>query len=132
MHRTALPLASMLLVLATGTAQAQNTKPTRAFTTEFACDNGRMLTVNAHPRRPREVTHIMYVGNRIEMKLQGPAAEGRYIGREGQVEWTWSPTNRSEGRLRFDGMPDTPVTCIRKDPEPKSKSDAKSDSTPKK
>jgi hypothetical protein len=106
------------LLAGVGTAAAQNTRPTRAFTSEFACDNGRTLLVNAHPRRPREVTHITYLGNRVEMKLQGPLAEGRYVGRGGQVEWLWSPSNRQEGRLRFDGMPDTPVTCIRKEPEP--------------
>jgi hypothetical protein len=118
---TVAPLAALfaaLLALAAGAA-AQNTRPTRAFTTEFACDNGRTLLVNAHPRRPREVTHITYLGNRVEMKLLGPLAEGRYVGRDGQVEWLWSPSNRQEGRLRFDGMPDTPVTCIRKQPESK-------------
>jgi hypothetical protein len=114
-------LFATLLALA-GSATAQNTRPTRAFTTEFACDNGRMLLVNAHPRRPREVTHITYLGNRVEMKLVGPLAEGRYVGRDGQVEWLWSPSNRQEGRLRFDGMPDTPVTCIRKEPESKKPS----------
>jgi hypothetical protein len=115
------PALLVLLLVASSGANAQNTKPTRAFTTEFACDNGRTLLVNAHPRRPREVTHITYIGNRVEMKLQGPLAEGRYVGRNGEVEWLWSPSKRQEGRLRFEGMPDTPVTCIRIEPSSTTK-----------
>ncbi len=117
--RVPLAITALLVACAAG-AQPSNTKPTRAFTSEWTCDNGRSLLVNAHPRRPREVTHITYIGNRVEMKLDGPVADGRYVGRSGQVEWLWSRSNPNEGRLRFDGMPDTPVTCIRKEPEPKN------------
>jgi hypothetical protein len=121
MHRPLLaPALLALLVVVPNSANAQNTRPTRAFTSEFVCDNGRTLLVNAHPRRPREVTHITYLGNRVEMKLEGPVADGRYVGRNGQVEWLWSPSNRQEGRLRFDDMTGTPVTCVRKEPEPKN------------
>jgi len=109
-------LFAVVLTAAQG-ASAQNTRPTRAFTTEFTCDNGRTLLINAHPRRPREVTHLTYVGNRVEMRLEGTVAEGRYVGRDGKVEWVWSTIRRTEGRLRFDGLPDTPVTCVRTEPE---------------
>jgi hypothetical protein len=120
MTRTLLCLA-LLAAAGSALAQKSNTAPTRSFTTEWACDNGRKLLINAHPRRPREEAHITYIGNRVEVFLKGPVAEGRYVSKDGKVEWTLDPKHRNEGRLKFDGLPDTPVTCVRIDPEPAKK-----------
>lgn len=98
-----------------------NTAPTRSFTTEWTCDNGRKLLINAHPRRPREEAHISYTGNRIEVRLQGPVAGGRYASADGKVIWQIDPTDRNRGELSYTGLLPQPVSCTRNDPVPTKK-----------
>jgi membrane-bound inhibitor of C-type lysozyme len=105
-------LLAGLLWSQAGTAQSQssNTATTRAFTTEWTCDNGRTVLVNAHPRRPREVAHVTYLGNRVAVKPKGPASEGRHVSEDGKVVWQWKG---NEGLLSFEGLLAEPVTCTR-------------------
>jgi hypothetical protein len=98
-----------------------NTAPTRSFTTEWTCDNGRKLLINAHPRRPREEAHLSYVGNRVEVRLQGPVAEGRYASADGKVVWQVDPTDRNRGQLSYAGLLPQPMSCTRNDPTPTKK-----------
>ena len=48
-------------------AQASNTAPSRSFTTDWLCDNGRTLRFNAHPRRPEGAAQLTYIGSRVEV-----------------------------------------------------------------
>ena len=112
MNRT---LTSVLAIaLATGAAsapaQSSNTATTRAFTTEWTCDNGRTVLINAHPRRPREVAHVTYLGNRVSVKPKGPASEGRHVSEDGKVVWQWKG---NEGQLSYEGLLPEPITCTR-------------------
>ncbi len=104
-------LTAAVIAVASGAALAQsNTGTTRSFTSEWQCENGRSLFFNAHPRRPREEAHIRYIGNRIEVRLQGPVKEGRYVSADGKVVWQ---TTGNEAVFSFDGMLPQPVTCSR-------------------
>ncbi len=104
-------LASSLAAISTGAlAQSSNTGTTRSFTSEWQCDNGRSLFFNAHPRRPREEAHIRYVGSRIEVRLQGPVKEGRYVSQDGKVAWQ---LNGNEATFSFEGTLPQPIRCAR-------------------
>lgn len=114
--------AALLTVIVAAPAAAQsNTSPTRSFTTEWTCDNGRKLLINAHPRRPREEAHISYIGNRVEVRLQGPVADGRYASADGKVVWQLDPTDRQRGQLSYAGLLPQPIHCTRNDPTPTKK-----------
>ena len=110
------PTAAVLALLAlTGaavdaSAQSANTTSARAFTSEWTCANGRTLLVNAHPRRPREVSHITYVGNRVALRPSGPARERRHASADGRVVWQ---TDGDQGLLSFEGLLEQPLACTR-------------------
>lgn len=104
-------LAAAVIAVASGAALAQsNTGNTRSFTSEWQCENGRSLFFNAHPRRPREEAHIRYIGNRIEVRLQGPVKDGRYVSADGKVAWQ---TTGNEAVFSFEGLLPQPITCSR-------------------
>jgi hypothetical protein len=107
-----LALAGALLVALASSAwgQGSNTATTRTFTSEWTCSNGRTVFVNAHPRRPREVSHISYFGNRVALKPQGPAKDGRHVSADGKVVWQYQG---NEGQLSFGGLLPEPITCTR-------------------
>jgi hypothetical protein len=108
--RLGLATAALAAVSSASLAQSSNTGTTRSFTSEWQCDNGRSLFFNAHPRRPREEAHIRYVGSRIEVRLQGPVKDGRYVGQDGKVVWQ---INGNEATFSFEGLLPQPITCTR-------------------
>ncbi len=81
--RLFIPIGALLAALASGAwGQASNTATTRSFTSEWTCSNGRTVLVNAHPRRPREVSHVTYLGNEADGAGQGgPPCQCRRQGR---------------------------------------------------
>ena len=106
---------AVALGLAAGTAQASNTAPTRSFTTDWLCDNGRVLRFNAHPRRPEGQAQLTYIGSRVEVSATPtPAASGtRYASKDGKVVWH---SKGDEGVLSFDPLLTEPITCRLKPP----------------
>jgi hypothetical protein len=112
MNARPLALAGALLgMFASGAwAQASNTATTRTFTSEWTCSNGRAVLVNAHPRRPSEVSHVTYFGNRVALKPTGPVKDGRHVSADGKVVWQYQG---NEGQLSFEGLLPEPVTCTR-------------------
>jgi hypothetical protein len=112
MNARLLAVAGALLAALASSAwgQASNTAPTRTFTSEWTCSNGRAVLVNAHPRRPREVSHVTYLGNRMALKPTGPAKDGRHVSADGKVIWQYQG---NEGQLSFEGLLPEPVTCTR-------------------
>src|SRR5678816_1828637 len=96
-------IASILfmILLLSPAAQASNTAPTRSFTTDWLCDNGRILRFNAHPRRPEGAAQLTYIGSRVEV-VPTPTVAGagsRYVSKDGKVIWH---SNGDEGQLTFD------------------------------
>ena len=103
-------------------AQASNTAPTRSFTTDWLCDNGRMLRFNEHPRFPGTQAQLTYIGSRVEV-FGTPAASGtRYESKDGKVVWH---SKGDEGQLTFDPLLSEPITCKLK---PTGRTDSKSSS----
>jgi membrane-bound inhibitor of C-type lysozyme len=100
-------LAAAALVFA-GVAGAANTAPSRTFTTEWVCDDGRAVLFNAHPRRPREGAWVTYGGQRVAVKLVSAAAGGRYASADGRVVWH---TEGQKAMLEFKGVLDRPLDC---------------------
>ena len=94
-------------------AQASNTAPSRSFTTDWLCDNGRILRFNAHPRRPEGAAQLTYIGSRVEV-APAPTVSGlRYVSKDGKVVWH---SNGDEGQLTFDPLLSEPITCRLKKP----------------
>jgi hypothetical protein len=113
MRTAAAALAALALALPAAGATAQPAKTTgaRAFTSEWTCANGRTLLVNAHPRRPREVSHITYLGNRVALRPAGAAKERRHASADGKVVWQYDGDDH--GRLSFAGLLEQPLVCTR-------------------
>lgn len=114
--RRSFALLCTALLAAGGTAapaaaRSSNTAPTRTFTSEWACENGRTVLINAHPRRPREVAHVTYLGNRVSVKPKGSARDGSHYSEDGRVVWQWR--GKDEALLSFDGLLSEPVVCKR-------------------
>ncbi|HYM47374.1 MAG TPA: MliC family protein [Burkholderiaceae bacterium] len=117
MHALALPLWLLLPV-----AQASNTAPTRSFTTDWLCENGRVMRFNAHPRRPGSDARLTYIGSRVEV-LATPAASGaRYASKDGKVVWH---SKGDEGQLTFEPLLAEPITCRLKSDRVDSKTQSK-------
>ncbi|MBC8120037.1 MAG: MliC family protein [Burkholderiaceae bacterium] len=94
-------------------AQASNTAPTRSFTTDWLCDNGRMLRFNAHPRRPEGHAQLTYIGSRVEVTATPTVSGSRYVSKDGKVVWH---SKGDEGQLSFDPLLSEPLTCRVKPP----------------
>ena len=119
MRASAIAFALWLLL---PVAQASNTAPTRSFTTDWLCDNGRTLRFNAHPRRPPGEAQLTYIGSRVDV-LATPTASGiRYESKDGKVVWH---SKGDEGQLTFDPLLSEPITCRLK---PLGRTDAKTPS----
>ena len=107
----AIALSAALLA----TADASNTAPTRTFTTEWICDNGRLLRFNGNPREPSGPAWLTYLGERVEMSGK-PAASGvRYESEDGKITWH---SKGSEGQLTFETLLSEPMTCKLKSDRP--------------
>ncbi len=89
-------------------AQASNTAPTRSFTTDWLCDNGRVLRFNAHPRRAGGEAQLTYIGSRVELSATAAASGTRYVSADGKVIWH---SKGDEGQLTFDPLLSEPITC---------------------
>lgn len=112
-----------LVALCAQSAVASNTANTRSFTSEWQCDNGRSLLVNAHPARPREDAWLTYAGQRIEVSLQpvslqpvspqpGTKDEAqRFASNDGKVVWA---RQKNSSMLQFKGVLEQPVACTLK------------------
>jgi membrane-bound inhibitor of C-type lysozyme len=111
------------LWLAFSHAQASNTAPTRSFTTDWLCDNGRVLRFNAHPLYPGVQGQLTYIGSRVEV-FGTPSSSGtRYESKDGKVVWH---SKGDEGQLTFDPLLSEPITCKLKPPSrPSSKTPSK-------
>ncbi len=94
-------------------AHASNTAPTRSFTTDWLCDNGRLLRFNAHPRRPEGHAQLTYIGSRVEVTATPTVSGARYVSKDGKVVWH---SKGDEGQLSFDSLLSEPITCRLKPP----------------
>lgn len=104
---------AILLWLVLGAAQASNTAPSRSFTTDWLCDNGRILRFNAHPRRPEGDAQLTYIGSRVEVTATPTVSGSRYVSEDGKVIWH---SRGDEGELTFDPLLAEPITCRLKRP----------------
>ncbi len=95
-------------------ALAQNTGPLKPITTEWECDNGRVVLFNFHPRRAREEAWVTYIGNRVEVRLSG----ARYASSDGKVTWQ---TKGDDATLEFAGLLEQPLACKKKSKSATSK-----------
>ncbi len=95
------------------TAHASNTAPTRSFTTDWLCDNGRTLRFNAHPRRPESDAQLTYIGSRVEVTATPTLSGSRYASKDGKVVWH---SKGDEGHLSFDPLLAEAITCRLKTP----------------
>ena len=115
-----LPCFVALTLAAVPAAYASNTSPTRSFTTDWLCENGRVLRVNAHPRRPPQEAQLTYGGSRVALQVVPTASGVRYASKDGKVIWH---SQGQEGQLTFEPLLSEPITCKLKTdgPEPKAK-----------
>jgi hypothetical protein len=111
--RAAATLAAVALALHTGGAAASNTATSRSFTSEWLCDNGRTLLVNAHPARPLEEAWITYGGQRVEVTLQPGSKDApqRFASKDGRLVWA---RLKDSSMLQFTGVLEQPLTCTLK------------------
>jgi hypothetical protein len=80
----------------------------RPITRYWQCDNGRTVTINFHPWRPREEAWLTYVGNRVEVhRVSTPSGIG-YDDKAGKVKWR---EQGQQAQLVFEGLVDTPLPC---------------------
>lgn len=105
MRTSAITLA---LLLAFPMAYASNTAPTRSFTTDWLCDNGRLLRFNAHPKRAEGEAQLTYIGSRVEVTATPTVSGSRYASKDGKVVWQ---SKGDEGQLTFDPLLSEPITC---------------------
>lgn len=105
-------VAVVLCACASATA-ASNTAPTRSFTTEWLCDNGRVVLVNAHPRRPGKEAWVTYGGQRVAVVLAPAASGARYASADGRVVWY---AKGDEAALEFKGVLEQAIACRPKPP----------------
>ncbi|MGH6610787.1 MAG: MliC family protein [Burkholderiaceae bacterium] len=110
------------MLFALPAAPASNTSPTRSFTTDYLCENGRVLRVNAHPRRPPQEAQLTYGGSRVELQAVPTSSGVRYASKDGKVIWH---SDGREGQLTFDPLLSGPVTCKLKSDVPESKTKPK-------
>ena len=104
---------AIVLWLLLPAAYASNTAPTRSFTTDWLCDNGRVLRFNAHPRRPDGDAQLTYIGSRVAVTATAAASGTRYESKDGKVVWH---SKGDEGQLSFDPLLSEPITCRLKQP----------------
>jgi hypothetical protein len=110
MRTAAVPALLTGLALAAGTAVASNTATSRSFTSEWQCENGRMLLINAHPTRPREEAWLTYAGKRVEVVLQATTKDApqRFASKDGKVVWA---RLNDTSMLQFAGLTEQPLAC---------------------
>ncbi|MGZ9058973.1 MAG: MliC family protein [Burkholderiaceae bacterium] len=105
MKKHAFAAALWFLVPAT---YASNTAPTRSFTTDWLCDNGRIVRFNVHPLRPDGDAQLTYIGSRVELTAKPAVSGTRYESKDGKVAWH---SKGDEGQLTFDPLLSEPITC---------------------
>ena len=116
------PAIAFALYLLLPVADASNTAPTRTFTTDWLCDNGRLLRFNAHPRNPGIQGQLTYIGSRVEVFGTPSASGARYESKDGKVVWH---SKGDEGQLTFDPLLSEPITCRMKSDRADSKAKPK-------
>ncbi|MCS6944822.1 MAG: MliC family protein [Sutterellaceae bacterium] len=104
-------LASLLSLFAAAAAADTRVGKHRALTHEWHCDNGRVVLINFHPRRPQEDAWLTYLGNRVPVTRQAAGAGIAYVSADGRVRWF---ERGEEGSLQFGGLLDAPLPCQRR------------------
>lgn len=94
-------------------AQASKPAASRSFTTDWLCDNGRILRFNAHPLRPEGDAQLTYIGSRVEVSATPTVSGSRYASKDGKVVWQ---SKGDEGQLTFDPLLPEPIICRLKKP----------------
>jgi len=90
-------------------AQAANTVPSRTFTSEWDCDNGRKVLFNAHPLRPKEEAWVTYIGSRAQVAASA-RSPNRYESKDAQVVWEMRGESAT---LVFRDLLPAPLKCKR-------------------
>ncbi len=90
-------------------ADAANTVPSRTFTSEWQCDNGRKVLFNAHPLRPKEEAWVTYIGNRAQVAVSGKNPN-RYQSKDEKVAWEMGGESAT---LVFRDLLTEPLKCKR-------------------
>jgi hypothetical protein len=77
-------LCCALLCGAAGTFAAGKDRPINRV---WKCDNARTVTINFHPRRPREEAWLTYAGRRVEVQRVPTASGIGYADKDGKLKW---------------------------------------------
>ena len=101
----ALFAAGLSCALAQAQAKAQQPKP---ITREWNCTNGRVVSVNYHPKKIAEPAWITYLGNRVEVTRKKVASGIAATSADGKVNWY---EKGNSAQLEFAGLLDEPLTC---------------------
>ncbi len=101
---------ALALFLISPLAHASSTGQTRSFTTDWLCDNGRVLRFNAHPLRPADDAQLTYIGSRVVLRATPTESGTRYVSEDGKVVWH---SQGDEGQLTFEPLLSEPITCRR-------------------
>ncbi|HUL63904.1 MAG TPA: hypothetical protein VLW55_04750 [Burkholderiaceae bacterium] len=104
-----LGLAVVAAVVYGAPARAQ-TKPQqpKPITREWTCTNGRIVSVNYHPKRIVEPAWITYLGNRVEVTRKKVASGIAATSADGKVNWH---EKGNSAQLEFAGLLDEPLSC---------------------
>jgi len=104
-----LGLAVVAAVVYGAPARAQ-TKPQqpKPITREWTCTNGRIVSVNYHPKRIVEPAWITYLGNRVEVTRKKVASGIAATSADGKVNWH---EKGNSAQLEFAGLLDKPLSC---------------------
>ncbi|MCX8005112.1 MAG: MliC family protein [Burkholderiaceae bacterium] len=111
MRPAARALAGLLALSAAAAAADTRLGKDRPITREWRCDNGRVVLINYHPRRPQEDAWLTYLGNRVPVTRQAAGAGIAYVSADGRVRWF---EKGDEGTLEFGGLLDAPLPCQRR------------------
>jgi hypothetical protein len=90
-------------------AHAANTVPSRTFTSEWECDNGRKVLFNAHPLRPKEEAWVTYIGNRAQVAVSAKNPD-RFASKDEKVAWEM---HGESATLVFRDLLPEPLKCKR-------------------
>jgi len=102
---TALVAGGLSCALVQAQTKPQQPKP---ITREWNCTNGRVVSVNYHPKKIVEPAWITYLGNRVEVTRKKVASGIAATSADGKVNWY---EKGNSAQLEFAGLLDEPLTC---------------------
>ena len=102
-------VGAALLAAGLSGAQAQ-TKPQqpKPITREWTCTNGRVVSVNYHPKNIVEPAWITYLGNRVEVTRKKVASGIAATSADGKLNWH---EKGNSATLEYAGLLDEPLSC---------------------